>query len=281
MPKLKFQIKSKVRNPNRFLAFGALTLFGIWILAFGFLTHDTYAAEYTLIQPLPDLKTVSSFPQYVSRVIPILLGFAAVLATVMIVIWGIAYALSEAVDSKARAKEGIWSAILGLLLALTAWLILFTINPDLVVLQLNIPNVRAPAAQQTQQQAPITNPTGQTPRPGGTVQCTTCFGNGTQAGSFTVGDDSWTMDQKFARCQQLCVTNPAAGITKAQCSGPGQTFSCSASNQTTQQTQLTQPTTQKCCISTPSRGETCGPPIPKNTCALHCKAPQDNTAQCK
>ena len=58
--------------------------------------------------------------------------FSAVLAMVMIVIGGIEYMTSELVSSKKAGIERITNAILGLLIALTAFLILNTINPNLL-----------------------------------------------------------------------------------------------------------------------------------------------------
>jgi len=45
---------------------------------------------------------------------------------------GLTYMLSGTVTSKEVAKKQIWGAIAGLILALSAYLILNTINPDLV-----------------------------------------------------------------------------------------------------------------------------------------------------
>lgn len=94
---------------------------------------------YNLLQPIPGVgQQVSSFPEYVKKIIPFILSLAAVLAVVMIVIGGIQYAISEAIDSKADARDRITQAIFGLLLALLSYLILYTINPQLVNLQLDI-----------------------------------------------------------------------------------------------------------------------------------------------
>lgn len=127
--------KKKLKNKN-ILVLGL----SFWILVFGF--YISFAAEgvpYVLLQPLPGVgQQVSSFPQYVAGLIPFILSLAAVLAVVMIVIGGIQYAISEAIDQKADARDRITQAIFGLLLALLAYLILYTINPQLVNLQLNI-----------------------------------------------------------------------------------------------------------------------------------------------
>ena len=142
MSKLKFQIKSKIKNP-KILTFGLLVLFGIWILSFGFFAVAGDGVQYNLLQPLPSVgKQVSSFPQYIQGLIPFILSLAAVLAVVMIVIGGIQYAISEAVDAKADARDRITQAIFGLLLALLSYLILWTINPQLVNLKLDIKSLQ-------------------------------------------------------------------------------------------------------------------------------------------
>jgi hypothetical protein len=64
--------------------------------------------------------------------IKIVIGFGAVLAMVMIVMGGIEYMTDELISGKEAGKERIRNAILGLLLALGAYLILNTINPQLL-----------------------------------------------------------------------------------------------------------------------------------------------------
>ena len=70
---------------------------------------------------------------------------AAVLAVIEIVVGGLQYALSESLFSKEDALDRIKMALLGLFIALVSWLILNTINPELVnlkdpTLNLNINN---------------------------------------------------------------------------------------------------------------------------------------------
>jgi hypothetical protein len=73
-----------------------------------------------------DLKT------YLQQIIIITIGVAGVLAVVMIVICGIKMMTSGAVSGKSEAKECIWNAIFGLLIAIAAWALLYTINPELL-----------------------------------------------------------------------------------------------------------------------------------------------------
>src|SRR3989344_3148463 len=64
--------------------------------------------------------------------IRIFIGLCAVLAVIMIVIGGIEYMTSELVSSKEQGKEKIQGALLGLLIAVGAYALLNTINPDLL-----------------------------------------------------------------------------------------------------------------------------------------------------
>ena len=99
------------------------------------------AVEYNLIQPLPGVQKVSSFPEYIASILPFILSLAAVLAVVMIVVGGVEYAVSLSEEGKKSARGRINSAIFGLLLALVSYLILYTINPDLTKLKLDIQNL--------------------------------------------------------------------------------------------------------------------------------------------
>ena len=97
---------------------------------------------YKLLAPLPlldatiDTKASEANPcpfgKYLNILIKLFFGICGVLAVVMIVMGGIQYMTSDLVSSKEAGKESIRNAILGLLLGLGAWLILNTINPDLL-----------------------------------------------------------------------------------------------------------------------------------------------------
>jgi hypothetical protein len=69
---------------------------------------------------------------YLNLIIKIFIGISAVLAVIMIVMGGIEYMTSELISNKEHGKEKITHAILGLLLALGAYTLLYTINPDIL-----------------------------------------------------------------------------------------------------------------------------------------------------
>lgn len=93
---------------------------------------------YNLLAPFGDkFKTFTSdkecaFTDYINIIFDIFIGICAVLAFVMLVVGGIQYMGSELVSSKEAAKSQATNALLGLLVAFSAWLILNTINPKLL-----------------------------------------------------------------------------------------------------------------------------------------------------
>ena len=86
-----------------------------------------------LLEELPNLpKEVSTLGHYLSSIFPLAIGLAALLALIMITIGGIEYIFSNVPGVKGEGLKRIQEAIWGLLLALAAYLILYTINPDLI-----------------------------------------------------------------------------------------------------------------------------------------------------
>lgn len=78
-----------------------------------------------------------SFVDYLNIMIKLLIGIGAVLAMVMIVMGGMEYMTSELISSKEAGKSRIMNAMLGLVIALSSYLILNTLNPDLLNLCLD------------------------------------------------------------------------------------------------------------------------------------------------
>jgi len=150
-------------------------------------TTPNTKTTYTLLAPLPGLdgadQTIDTqksdtnpcpFGKYLNIMIKLFFGIAGVLAVVMIVMGGIEYMTSELVSSKEAGKESIRNALLGLLLALGAWLILNTLNPDLLNICLNT----LPTAEITIQPETETTPwTGTSEITGTTKNCTEGYTN--------------------------------------------------------------------------------------------------------
>lgn len=111
--------------------------------------------EYTVLAPLPgttncadnrlgaDCKT--TLQKYLPGVFKLAIGLSAVFAVLMIVLGGLQYMSTDAVQGKSEGKERIKNAIYGLVLVIGAWLILNTINPGLLNFNLNIEKIQTSA----------------------------------------------------------------------------------------------------------------------------------------
>ena len=100
-------------------------------------------STYHLLAPIPGMKEdfVDGSQQiggYINSMFNIFLGLCAALAVIMIIIYGVTWMGTDSVFGKTEAKSKIGGAIGGLLLALGAWVILNTINPDLLGGAINI-----------------------------------------------------------------------------------------------------------------------------------------------
>jgi len=69
---------------------------------------------------------------FISYAYKFMLALAVVLAVFMITVGGFEYMLSGAANTKSDALKKIQDAVWGLLLALVAYLLLYTIDPNLV-----------------------------------------------------------------------------------------------------------------------------------------------------
>lgn len=92
---------------------------------------------YQPIVELPRLDPDSqSAEEYVQALFFLSIAAAAILAFIKIMYAGIKWMLSDVVTDKQSAKKDIWGALFGLAIVLSAVLVLTTINPNLV--RLNI-----------------------------------------------------------------------------------------------------------------------------------------------
>jgi len=105
-------------------------------------------ASYTLEVGLPgvDRTTPVGLVQYINYLYLFGLSLVGIAALGSLVIGGFKYMLSDTITTKEEAKKNISGAIYGLILALAAYLILNTINPDLVNWSIDLPAVETPAA---------------------------------------------------------------------------------------------------------------------------------------
>lgn len=86
-----------------------------------------------IIQRQPG-QTEASLGNYLRLLFKTLIGLAGGIAVLIIVVEGLKYIVSGVPGVKTESKGRIRDALVGLILALAAYLILYTINPDLIKL---------------------------------------------------------------------------------------------------------------------------------------------------
>lgn len=108
----------------------------------------TDPASYELLAPIPlgqngpsggDVTEVS-IETYIPAMIKLIIAIAGALAVIRIILAGIQYMSTDAFGKKGEARGTITNAIIGLLLAIGAYTILNTLNPQLVNFDFNIAN---------------------------------------------------------------------------------------------------------------------------------------------
>ncbi len=110
-------------------------LFGYCLAAEG----DTYQ----LLAPLPNITSVApgEFGNYISNMYFLSISLAIALAVFQLSRAGFTYLTTEAFTGKKEARGIINNALIGLGLILASYLLLNTINPDLVQRNFSIPSV--------------------------------------------------------------------------------------------------------------------------------------------
>lgn len=106
--------------------------------------------KYSVLAPLPGTTEGTCDPnnpgsgcettlqKYLPGVFNLAIGLSAVFAVIVIVVGGFKYMTTDALQGKEDGKNMVWNAVKGLFLVIGAWLILYTINPDLLNLKLTI-----------------------------------------------------------------------------------------------------------------------------------------------
>jgi hypothetical protein len=100
---------------------------------------DSSADCYQQLAPItgPDGQSIktNNFPAYLQAMYRLGIGACFALGVIMFTIAGIEYIISESMNTKEDAKKKIQAAIIGLAIALVSYILLYTINPDLLKLE--------------------------------------------------------------------------------------------------------------------------------------------------
>ena len=128
---------------------------------------------YIALEPLPiagyencyggankDCKNPVSFQSLVSNSFKILLGAGATIAVVMLIIGALTYMFSDVVGHKTKAIARIRGAMWAIVLLVSSYLILYTVNPDLITFKLYLTAITSPPSS-SGTRVIITNPSGE------------------------------------------------------------------------------------------------------------------------
>lgn len=107
------------------------------------LAHPAHAqSTYTLLEPLPTITETGAsvmgkeinLNDYINYAINLLIAISAAAAVFMIVWGGLLYMTTDSWNGKSEGKEKVTNAIIGLLMVLSTYIILKTVNPALVAI---------------------------------------------------------------------------------------------------------------------------------------------------
>ena len=118
-------MRDKNKIKTIFIASVILTMF---FLSF----YPVFAQPYTNQEKIPGAEPTSEFIPYLKSIINFGFAIIGILALFMLIIGAYQYLMAAGSENAKGAKDTIASALLGLILGLTAWVILAKINPDLV-----------------------------------------------------------------------------------------------------------------------------------------------------
>jgi len=99
------------------------------------------------LQDLYSTQGDNALASFLNKLFTFSLSIGAILAVVMIVWGGYLYMFKDSFASKLNAKEKITNAVIGLLLLLGIYLILYQINPDILRLNITFPKSTSSSQQ--------------------------------------------------------------------------------------------------------------------------------------
>ena len=108
----------------------------IFISLFSYIPAQAQIGDYTPLAPLNDSQNkpipVNDIPGYLNGLFVLIIGLSGILAVIVIIYGGVLYMSTDAYTGKAEGKSLIVRALWGLLIIALSYIILYTINPNLV-----------------------------------------------------------------------------------------------------------------------------------------------------
>lgn len=171
-------------------------------------TSKPYNGDYTLLAPIGNTTKIdakTTIGDYLNLIFKIGIGLLIALSVIMLVVHGIQYMGDESIFGKTEAMSSIRATIGGLLLALGAYAILNTINPDLVKGNLSVNSITFEVSQDIPQVAPTK-------------------GN-TYTGTAYKTGDVWPAEDANMRAR---LKGLGINVDKGPCTTVGQAFTCTS-----------------------------------------------------
>jgi hypothetical protein len=117
--------------------------FGLVLLAMPTLG---FAAEYKPLVGIPGIEDQLTFDSYINALYALSISIAGLLAVIKLIIAGLKWMLTGLVTTKQEAISDIQGAVFGLVIVLSAVVILNTINPNITSFNTAIDQITPPAA---------------------------------------------------------------------------------------------------------------------------------------
>ncbi len=146
-------IQTKYETKNKMKAFVLFCLLLSMIVPG--IVYAEASPKYTLLEPLPcvgndattedcvnGLTETVDVRSFVGRAFQIAIAFSVVASVIMIIWGGFLWATTDSISGKGEGKGKIQNALIGLLFALTSYLILYTIDPRLVDINVNLEKIK-------------------------------------------------------------------------------------------------------------------------------------------
>lgn len=173
-------------------------------------TTSTTGINESYLAPLPGLENASSGLQgFLQGLFNIAIVIAGILAILMIVIGAITYLSTDSLSGTEKGRDMMLNAVFGLILALGAWVILNTLNPNLAEsLRITIPRVNIGNYNVGSDGVITQQDTGGSPN------------EGPGAGSICKNPN---IDRSPGQCTTCQVLPPTIGITNGAAAGHNQT----------------------------------------------------------
>lgn len=110
-------------------------------LSFLVLAGVAFAADTPTFVPLVGIPNINMdmntpLPSYINEIYLLTIGIGSMVAVIKLMIAGVKWSVSEIVTEKSDAKKDIFGTLFGLALLLIPFMVLNTINPDLVKLDI-------------------------------------------------------------------------------------------------------------------------------------------------